>query len=110
MLESLVDVYRSKLHFQPLPLFRLQLLADQLLAGPRFLLWSFLSLILTMSSHDFYKDRESIAEDFYARSSEDIVMRLAWGGDQRPEVARALCLIALKHIKSRDIYLLSLYG
>ncbi|KAE8315412.1 hypothetical protein BDV41DRAFT_562865 [Aspergillus transmontanensis] len=99
VIEYYVDVYRTKVHLQPLPLFRLERLADQLLAGPQFVLWSFLSLMLTISSHDFFKDQEHLAEDFYGRSSEDITMRLALDGELRSDVTLSLCLIAMKHIK-----------
>lgn len=101
MIEHFADVYQAKVHFQPLPLFRVENLTDQLLSGPRFLLWSFLALMLTIRSHEFYKHSEPLAKD--TRSSEDTVMRLAAEGVQRPEITRSLCLIALKQIKSRGL-------
>ena len=99
VVEHFVDVYRTTMHLQPLPLFRLEGLADQLLAGPQFVLWSFLSLMLTISSHDFFQGQEDIAEGFYARSSEDTTTRLSSCGKFGVEVTQSLCLIALKHIK-----------
>lgn len=103
MIEHFADVYQAKVHFQPLPLFRVENVTDQLLSGPRFLLWSFLALMLTICSHEFYKHSELLAKEFYTRSSEDTVMRLAAEGVQRPEITRSLCLIALKQIKSRGL-------
>lgn len=105
VIEHFVDVYRIKVHLQPLPLFRLQNLADQLLTGPEFVLWSFLSLMLTMSSHDFFKGQENLARDFYARSSEDVVMGLSSGGELSSDVTRSLCLIALRHLKCNHPHL-----
>ena len=105
VIQHFVDVYRTKVHLQPLPLFHLENLADQLLAGPEFVLWSFLSLMLMISSHDFFKGQENLAKDFYARSSEDIVMGLSSGGELTSDVTRSLCLIALKHLKCNHPYL-----
>ncbi|OJI96728.1 hypothetical protein ASPVEDRAFT_23718 [Aspergillus versicolor CBS 583.65] len=100
VIEHFVEVYRTRIHLQPLPLFHLGRLADQLLAGPEFVLWSFLSLMLKISSHPYFKTQQHAAEDFYARSSEDTTMRLSSGGKPSLDVTRSLCLIAMKHIKS----------
>ncbi|EXA29326.1 hypothetical protein FOVG_19172 [Fusarium oxysporum f. sp. pisi HDV247] len=96
VLEFFVDVYEAKLHFQPLPLLPLENLTDQLLSGPRFLLWSFISLILTIADHEFYQD----SKELVARTAEDAVMRLAFEGVPKPTVMQSLCLIAMKHIRT----------
>ncbi|KAE8368125.1 hypothetical protein BDV27DRAFT_154296 [Aspergillus caelatus] len=102
VLEHFVDVYRIKLHLQPLPIFNLTGLTDRLMAGPQYLLWSFLAVVLTFSNHIFYQNTEDIAKDLYSRSSEYAVMKLAWEGDPNPEVIQALCLVALKHIRAQQ--------
>ena len=98
VLEHFVDVYREKLHLQPLPLFSLESLPTALSSGPQFLLWSFLSLILTMTSHAFYRDKDLEARNFYASSAEGVVQKLTFEGVPSLDIIQSLCLLALKHI------------
>ncbi|KAJ3524549.1 hypothetical protein NM208_g10269 [Fusarium decemcellulare] len=102
-LEHFVDVYRFKLHLQPLPLLCPQKLAWQLITGPRFLLWAFMALTMNFSTHEFYEGQESIAINFYTRLAEDSAMQLVFEGIPTPELAQALCLIALKYIRTQKL-------
>ena len=97
-----MEVYRATVHLQPLPLFNLEGLQARLMASPQFLLWSFLALTLTFSSHEFYRGSESEAIKFYARSAADTVMRLAAEGIPRLEILQSLCLLAFRDIKGKS--------
>ncbi|RAK98164.1 fungal specific transcription factor domain-containing protein [Aspergillus ibericus CBS 121593] len=100
-LEHFIDVYRATLHLQPLPLFDLNTLRSDLTQGPDFLLWSFLALILSFTSHEFYQSKELDAKEFYAQTAEETVLKMAVQGIPRVEVIESLCLLALRHIKER---------
>lgn len=100
MLQHFVDVYRRDLHLQPLALFCVDDLVDQLVSSAQFLRWAFLALMLTLSGHAFYSKNEIVARDFYAQSAETAVSKLASEGVSGSEVAQSLCVIALKHIRS----------
>ncbi|KAF5698054.1 C6 transcription factor [Fusarium globosum] len=102
-LEHFVKVYETKIHLQPLPLFRLDRLEEQLLKGPHFLLWSFMALTLMLSTHPFYDGQRTVATDFYTRKAEEVVSNLASEGDKSPEVTQSLCLIALKHLNNQQL-------
>ncbi|KLP10136.1 Uncharacterized protein Y057_2614 [Fusarium fujikuroi] len=102
-LEHFVKVYETKLHLQPLPLFRLDKLEEQLLKGPHFLLWSFMALTLMLSTHSFYDGQRTVARDFYTRKADEVISILASEGDISPEVTQSLCLIALKHLNSQQV-------
>ncbi|PWY93101.1 hypothetical protein BO94DRAFT_359431 [Aspergillus sclerotioniger CBS 115572] len=98
-LEHLIYVYRRTLHLQPLPLFNIDTLRTHLTRAPEFLLWSFLALALTFSSHEFYQNKESEARKFYTQSAEEAVLKMAIEDIPRVEVIQSLCLLALRHIK-----------
>ncbi|KAF5632034.1 C6 transcription factor [Fusarium sp. NRRL 52700] len=102
-LEHFVEVYKTRIHLQPLPLFKLDRLEEQLLDGPHFLLWSFMALTLMLSTHTFYDDQTTFARDFYTRKAEEVVGVLASEGNVSPEVTQALCLIALKHLNNQQL-------
>lgn len=84
-----------------MPLFELEGLQEYLRSSPQFLLWSFLGLTLSMSSHEYYKGQELEAIGLYTRSAEDILMKLAADGIQRIEVIQASCLLALIHVEGK---------
>ncbi|KAB8208572.1 hypothetical protein BDV34DRAFT_189838 [Aspergillus parasiticus] len=98
VLNHFVEVYRTRIHFQPLPLFNLEGLRDRLATSPRFLLHSFLALSLNFGSHEFYRGREQEAVQFYTRFAEDGTMKLAVEGISKIEVIESLCLLALKDL------------
>ncbi|KAF4503095.1 C6 transcription factor [Fusarium agapanthi] len=91
------------MHLQPLPLFRLDRLEEQLLNGPHFLLCSFMALTLMLSTHPFYDGQRTFARDFYTRKAEEVVSVVASEGDISPEVTQSLCLIALKHLNDQQL-------
>lgn len=97
----LVEVYRAAIHLQPLPLLRLDDLAEYLARAPQFIRWSFLALTLSFSSHQFYLGKEAEAIEFYTRSAEETTNRLAVEGSSSVEITQSLCLLALSYIKSK---------
>ncbi|KAJ1717842.1 hypothetical protein NYO67_196 [Aspergillus flavus] len=98
VLDHLVEVYRTRIHLQPLPLFNLEGLRDRLANSPRFLLHSFLALSLNFGSHGFFRGREQEAVQFYTRSAQDGTMELAVEGISKVEVIESLCLLAVKDL------------
>ena len=105
VLNHFINVYRRKLHLQPLPLFNSEDIQKWLTASPKFLLWSFLALTLNFSSHDFYpKDKESDFSTLYTRSAEESLLSLAVEGTPRVEVVQALCLLAVRHIAGKFVH------
>ncbi|KAM0345061.1 hypothetical protein ACHAPU_006947 [Fusarium lateritium] len=97
-LDHLLDLYRVKLHLQPLQLFKLGDLKDYLSTSPQFLLYSFLALTVRHSTHDFYRGQEAAAVEFYANSAHQTVISLASQGVARIEVVQALCMLVLVDI------------
>ncbi|KAF5591735.1 C6 transcription factor [Fusarium pseudocircinatum] len=102
-LKHFAKVYETKIHLQPLPLFRLDKLQEQLLNGHDFLLWSFMALTLMLSTHPFFDGQRPFAREFYTRKAEEAVSALASEGDTSPEVTQSLCLIALKHLNNQQL-------
>lgn len=98
VLNHAIDVYRTMIHLQPLPLFRLRDLSHHLASSPRFLLHSFLALTLSFRSHTAYHDRQAEVAESYARSGQDTVRKLAFQGVSTLEVIQSLCLLALRDI------------
>lgn len=98
VLDHLVEVYRTRIHLRPLPLFNLEGLRDRLANSPRFLLHSFLALSLNFGSHGFFRGREQEAVQFYTRSAQDGTMELAVEGISKVEVIESLCLLAVKDL------------
>jgi uridine phosphorylase len=62
---------------------------------------------MEFSTHEFYAGQESVAVDFYTRASEESVTNLASEGASTPELTQALCLTALRHLKSKSAYFFS---
>lgn len=98
ILADLAEIYRVKLHLQPIPLFRMQDLADWLTSSPRFLLCAFSALVLSIGGHEYYREKQAEAIEYYARSAEDTVRMLSLRGIARLEVVQGLCLLALRDI------------
>ena len=90
-----VDVYKTKIHLQPLPLFDLQDLSSRLSQATPFLQWAFLALCLGFSSPDYPTDHGTDTVQFYTRSAHEAVVRLASEGTATLEVLQALCLLTL---------------
>ncbi|KAM6522927.1 hypothetical protein FALCPG4_012539 [Fusarium falciforme] len=97
-LNHFVQIYKTTLHLQPLPLFHPDDLWERMAILPQFLLHSFLALMLKFSSHEFYHGEEVEAASFYNRLAADVTMRLAFDGAPRLEVIQALCLLTLRNI------------
>jgi hypothetical protein len=98
VLEHFVNVYVERIHGQPLPLFDPERLLDYLSASPRYLLWSFMAVVLHFETHPFYSEYEAQAVSFYTRSASDSSTKLAADGIARTEVLQANCLLAMRNI------------
>ncbi|EXA33041.1 hypothetical protein FOVG_15845 [Fusarium oxysporum f. sp. pisi HDV247] len=98
ILDHLIDVYRVKLHIQPLPLFNIGTLREVLANAQPYLVWSFVALTLPLSSPEYpgHPDPETVARD--TQSAESTVMRMATDGIPRLDVVQSLCLLALKDV------------
>ncbi|KAF5254853.1 hypothetical protein FOXYS1_14343 [Fusarium oxysporum] len=98
ILDHLIDVYRVKLHIQPLPLFNIGTLREVLANAQLYLVWSLLALVLPLSSPEFpgHPDPETVALD--TQSANSTVMRMAADGIPRFDVVQSLCLLALKDV------------
>ena len=94
-------MYRQHIYFQPIPLFDVQYIYDNLQSFPSFLRWAFLAIALRFAKHPFYGGNGMQASEFYIASSRKTVMRLALDGVSELEVLQALCLLALCEIKGR---------
>ncbi|OQV05766.1 Fungal Zn2-Cys6 binuclear cluster domain-containing protein [Cladophialophora immunda] len=103
VLDYLVDIYRKKIHLQPLPLLNPEDLRTIIDNSPQYLRWSFLALTVSFSNHDFYKGKSSEAIKLYSRSAADTVMKLAAGGNSRVDILQSLCLLAFKDIKAHKL-------
>lgn len=101
VLRDLVEVYRTVIHFQPLPLFDPDDLLSRLTVFPQYLLWSFLALTLAFTSHEFYRNHQADAIELYACLAKDTVMKEAVEGSLKREVVQSLCLLSLKEIKGK---------
>ncbi|KAJ4039126.1 hypothetical protein NW756_008440 [Fusarium oxysporum] len=101
ILDHLIDVYRVKLHIQPLPLFNIGTLREVLANAQPYLVWSFVALTLPLSSPEYpgHPDPETVARD--TQSAESTVMRMATDGIPRLDVVQSLCLLALKDVMGR---------
>jgi hypothetical protein len=91
----LIEIYRIKIHLQPLQLFKLPDVKCYLTSSPQFLLSSFLALTVRYSTHNFYKGQESKAVEFYTDSAHQAVISLASQGIPKIEVIQALCMLVL---------------
>lgn len=96
-----METYKQSIHLQPLPLFSFADIEQYLTSAPKFLLWSFLALTLTFSSHEFYHGLEEEAIQFYADDAEEKVMKLAFEGTVEATVVQSLCLLAMRYIKGK---------
>ncbi|KAJ3458906.1 hypothetical protein MRS44_013015 [Fusarium solani] len=101
-LNHFVQIYKTTLHLQPLPLFNPDDLWERMAILPQFLLHSFLALMLKFSIHEFYHGEEVEAASLYNRLAADATMRLAFDGAPRLEVIQSLCLLTLRNIAAGD--------
>lgn len=96
--DHLCEIYKSRIYFQPLPLFRLDSLRARLTAFPRFLRFSFLALAVRYSDHPHYAGVRADAIEFYAKSAQRTVDDIVAEGAANINVLRALCLLSLHNI------------
>lgn len=98
ILEEAVDIYRRMIHLQPLPLFRLPNLLDYLKSSPRYLLYSFLALSLSLKAQIACRSPLFEKIEYCAGSAEEEVKNLASQGLSELGVVQSLCLHALRDI------------
>lgn len=96
--EHLIDIYRRKVHLQPLPLFNLETLQSRSSSFPTFLRRSLLALIFTISTHPYYSGKESDFADFCSGIAKETVTKMAAKGNTSLEVIQSLCVLALREI------------
>ena len=99
-----MDIYKSKVYFQPLPLLDFQDLRERVLRFPQFLRWSLFAICLPYLESRFYREAESRAIDYYTTSSQKVVMNLAAEGVATVEVIQALCLLTLSDIMCTSLF------
>lgn len=94
-----MNVYRTKIHLQPLPLFSLESLSDGLTHGAPYLRWAFLALCLNYNTSDFPPFQGSESAEHYSQLAHEVVVKLASEGTMALEILQALCLLAFSDIK-----------
>ncbi|KAF5601433.1 hypothetical protein FPANT_1804 [Fusarium pseudoanthophilum] len=95
VLDHLIEIYRVKLHLQPLQLFSISELKDTLASAPQYLLYSFLALTVRYSTHEFFNGKQANAVELYGSSAQQEVAILATQGIPKLEIVQALCLLVL---------------
>lgn len=97
-LDNAIQVYKTKIHLQPLPLFSMQGLSDYLAESSPFLRYSFLALCLNFIPTSPTSGLNSDTSRNYSRVSHESVMKLVSKGTATLEILQALCLLALNDI------------
>ncbi|KAF7556914.1 hypothetical protein G7046_g6175 [Stylonectria norvegica] len=100
VLDHFVEIYRSHIYFQPLPLFEPEELRVSLDPAPDFLRQSFLAIALNFCDHYFYCGEGKKAAECYMSSARKTVMAMAAESvtSLELEVLQSLCLLALYDI------------
>jgi hypothetical protein len=93
-----LNIYKTKLHLQPLPLFSLLSLVDRLAQAPSFLRSAFLALCLSYSSPEFPQGHGPESVQSYFRLGHEAVLRLAAEGTATLEAMQALCLLTMNDV------------
>ncbi|CAH0048535.1 unnamed protein product, partial [Clonostachys solani] len=94
IINHFIAVYKTKVYFQPLPLFCLQTLQNELDESPRYLLWSFVALCLHYTSHDYFtRPREAV--EYYRQLSQKAVNEEVDKGVTSTQVLQTLCCLSL---------------
>lgn len=96
-----IKEYGTTVHLQPLPLFDLDNLTAKLGSSPRYLVHSFLALMLEFSSHRFYHGKQEQAASYYTGSAVATTQQLASEGKPRVELIQALCMLSFRDIKGK---------
>lgn len=98
MLAQLVDIYKERLHCQPLPLFDIKDLPSQVGKFPTVLLRSFLAVTVKYSDDEFFKDCKTAAVEFYMQSSRELIFAQLGDPGASVDLLQACCLLALYDI------------
>lgn len=102
-MDHLIEIYRVKLHLQPLQLFKISELRDTLTSAPQYLLYSFLALTVRYSAHGFFNGKQVKAVELYGSSAQQEVAILASQGIPKLEIVQALCLLVLVDVAGKLI-------
>ena len=97
----MIETYRTTIHLQPLPLFSMANIKDNLKKASKYVLWSFLALTLPFRRNGFYHDQEADAIEFYVKEAEVSVHKLAAEGAYSPELIQSLCLLSLIYMRGK---------
>ena len=97
VVQSFVDIYNTRVYFQPLPLFRPGGLNERIRSAPQFLRFSFFAVMLHYNSHEFFASSRYLSQRFYRSEAQQEVDRLSKNVASL-EVIQALCLLALSGI------------
>lgn len=107
MLKDFVEIYRTRIYFQPIPLLVLKDLEIRIAEFPRFLRWSFFAVILHFlePGHCFFGGKESEASEFYSNFARQSALGLASEGIASLELIQSLCILAFCDTLGWSIFL-----
>ncbi|KAF2156526.1 hypothetical protein K461DRAFT_310957 [Myriangium duriaei CBS 260.36] len=97
--DRLIACYRQTIHFQPLPLFDLEVLHSNIIEGPPYLFWIFLATTSEFLTDD--DDLEAEAATGFA-GAQDEVGKLAAQGVGHLPIRQAMCLMVLYDIRTHQ--------
>jgi len=95
---SLEEIYRTKLDCQPLQLLDVERLSLGNADVARHLLFSFLSLTVRFSEHEFFRGVRSQAVDYYMNSATALLSSQVAVAMGSLDVLQALCLVSFGQI------------
>lgn len=100
---QLIEIYKSKIHFQPFPLFDIALLPSQWPQWPPYLLHSFLAASLTFTDTSFHENMKSFSTDRFINLARMMAVPLAAEGIPSLPVLQSLCLLTICDIAGRPL-------
>ncbi|KAE8324723.1 hypothetical protein BDV39DRAFT_180090 [Aspergillus sergii] len=99
---QLIEVYKSKIHFQPFPLFDVALLPSRWSQWPHYLLQSFLAASLTFADSSFHGNMKSCTTDRFVNLARMTAIPLAAEGMASLQVLQSLCLLTICDIAAKN--------
>ncbi|KAK6823807.1 hypothetical protein RU639_006240 [Aspergillus parasiticus] len=99
---QLIEVYKSKIHFQPFPLFDVALLPSRWSQWPPYLLQSFLAASLTFADSSFHGNMKSCTTDRFVNLARMTAIPLAAEGMASLQVLQSLCLLTICDIAAKN--------
>ncbi|KAE8312382.1 hypothetical protein BDV41DRAFT_565172 [Aspergillus transmontanensis] len=99
---QLIEVYKSRIHFQPFPLFDVALLPSRWSQWPHYLLQSFLAASLTFADSSFHGNMKSCTTDRFVNLARMTAIPLAAEGMASLQVLQSLCLLTICDIAAKN--------